>query len=69
MRFDDCEINQQVDVFPYDTDEFYEFTGKIIDIDEDNNLISVRDQDDDVFQVSPRQIRLTYSDETDSLYN
>lgn len=67
MRFDDCEVNQQVDVFPYDTDDFYEFTGRIVHIDEDKNLISVRDQEDDVFQVSPRQIRLTYNEDSDSL--
>lgn len=67
MKFEDCEINKQVDVFPYEDDEFCEFTGKIVDIDEENNLISVKDQDDDVFQVSPKQIRLTYNEDDDSI--
>ena len=57
------EIGDEVDVYPRKNDIFdHEFTGRIVDIDIDNNNLTVVDQDDDHYDVDVGQISLAYND-------
>lgn len=56
----DYSINDHVDVYPYDNDDFMDFEGVVEDFDTDNNLLLVRDVDsDEVYTVSPKQCKFT----------
>jgi hypothetical protein len=57
ITIDDFIENDIVDVYPTSSDDFFDFTGKIIGFR--NNLVQVKDQDDDVFEVEPHQCRLS----------
>lgn len=62
------EVGDEVDVFPNDDDIFEEFTGTIVDINLETGLLSIRDQDDDVWDAEANQLVLTYSEETESIH-
>jgi hypothetical protein len=63
---EEYQIGDHVDVYPRDDDEFFEFSGRIVDIDLDTNVINVVDQDDDVWQVDNKQIQMTYNERADA---
>ena len=66
MKIDEYEIGDEVDVFAYNEDIFHDFSGKIVKINIAKDIITVRDQDDDAFDVDTKQIRLTYSEDDDT---
>jgi hypothetical protein len=68
MTIDQYEPNDRVDVFPRGDDDFDEFTGRIVDVDLDNDIIVVVDADDEEYHVDAGQIRLTYNERTDETY-
>jgi hypothetical protein len=69
LTIDEYQINDEVDVFPRKSDTFDEFTGVITEIDYDEDIIYVKDEYDDIHKVDAAQIRLTYAEESDSLYD
>ena len=68
MTIDQYEIGDEVDVFPRVNDIFEEFTGRIIEINLDDDLITVCDQDDECFDVDANQIKLAYTEEKENIY-
>ena len=68
MTIDQYEIGDEVDVFPHPNDIFEEFTGRIVDIDLENDNITVVDQEDDHYDVDAKQIKLAYSEDTEEVY-
>lgn len=68
MTIDQYEIGDEVDVFPRPNDIFEEFTGRIVNIDLENDNITVVDQDDDHFDVDAKQIKLAYNEDTEEVY-
>lgn len=63
MHIDEYEIGDEVDVFADTNDIFTDFSGRIVKINYDTRLITVKDQDDDCWDAEVNQIRLTYSEE------
>jgi hypothetical protein len=59
MKTDEYEIGDEVDVSAYNDDIFHDFSGKIVKINTAKDIITVRDQDDDAFDVDTKQICLT----------
>lgn len=63
LHIDEYNIGDVVDVFAKSDDIFTEFSGKIVNIKPWLNIITVKDQDDDCFDVAADQVRLTYSED------
>jgi hypothetical protein len=61
-------VGDIVDVYPLKNDIFDEFTGKIVEIDLENDNIIVVDQDDEYYDVYAKQITLAYTEETEEIY-
>jgi hypothetical protein len=61
-------VGDIVDVYPLKNDIFDEFTGKIVEIDLENDNIIVVDQDDEYYDVYAKQIILAYTEETEEIY-
>lgn len=59
------EIGDNVDVYPLKNDIFEEFSGRIVEINMMDDIITVVDQDDEYYDVHAKQIRLTHSEELD----
>lgn len=52
------KVGDSVNVTATPTDSFHDFCGIIVKINIDDELIAVRDQDDDWFEVTPSQVKL-----------
>ena len=68
MTIDQYEIGDEVDVFPRASDTFEEFTGRIVELDLENDIITVVDENDEYHDVIVKQIKLAYSEETEEVY-
>lgn len=55
MNIDSFHWGDTVDVHAYSTDEFHDFTGKIIMFNYTEHFMMVKDQEDNVFSVLPIQ--------------
>jgi hypothetical protein len=63
-------VGDEVDVFP-DGDSLCseEFTGRITSIDLENDIITVKDLDDDVWDMSPHEIQPTHNHDDEEDYS
>lgn len=66
LSIDQYKIGDEVDVFANASDSFYDFSGRIIDINEETGIVTVKDQDEDCWDVDVDQICLTYDEEQDT---